>query len=308
MPPVTPATSPTASPTEPPSSPRLPPARPPTNIEPSCPRGLNWPAAITSSAIPSRASASCTACSIPSSDIAPPSARGRSAVAVPGSQVWLRIDRPAVHVDLEVEMAADGPCVPRLPDGPDDLTHVDELTLLEARGMEHVGVPVLPPLPQPSDDDVVAVEASIVGALHHGSGGGGSERRATARHDVEALVPAAAVPGRPELTDRPTSAVRASHRKEVTVQRHPPGLLLASPGDRDDDSVAPVGDRTAPVVEAVPTLDPIAAGVLRGQRDPPHLLAPAGDPDRHVGGRRSADPERDPDAVDRVREASARGD
>src|SRR3954470_151018 len=161
MPPVTPATSPTASPTEPPSSPRLPPARPPTNIEPSWPRGLNWPAAITSSPIPSRASACWTARSIASSDIAPPRPRGWSAVAVPGSQVWLRVDRSPVDVDLEVEVAADGPCVAGLPDVPDGLTDVNEVARLEARGVSHVRVPVLPPLAQSPDDDVVAVKTSV---------------------------------------------------------------------------------------------------------------------------------------------------
>ena len=68
----------------------------------------------------------------------------RSAVAVPGSQVWLGVDRPAVQVDLEVQVAADRAGVAGPADVPDDLADVDELPFLESGGVMISGAPPPP--------------------------------------------------------------------------------------------------------------------------------------------------------------------
>src|ERR1700754_457706 len=196
MPPSVPATSPTASPTLPPTSPIEPPARPPPNIDPVWPLGLNCPAAMTSSPIPSRARACCAARSIASSDMALLS--GVLAVPVPGPKIGLRIDRAPADVDLEVEMAADRAGIAGLAHVADDLADVHQVPLLEGRGMDHVCVPVLAPLPQPPEDDVVAVEPGVVGPLHHSAGHGRSQGCATPRDHVEALVPAPTIAGSTE--------------------------------------------------------------------------------------------------------------
>src|SRR5207342_1507031 len=123
------------------------------NIEPVWPRGLNWPAARTCSSIPSRARACCTALSIPSSDI--------SAVTIPRPEERRRVHRPAVDVDLEVEVAAHRAGVAGPADAADDLADVHEVAAMEGRRMDHVGVPVLAPLPQSPDHHVIAVESCV---------------------------------------------------------------------------------------------------------------------------------------------------
>ena len=165
--------------------------------------------------------------------------------------------------------------------------------------MDHVRVPVLPPLAQPPNDDVVAVEAWVIGPLHDRAGGCGSEGRLAAGGDVEALVDTPAVARRPELPHRPAGAMWPAHREEVAVELDAAGLLLAAAGDSDDDAIGAVGDRPPGVIEPVPALDLIPAGCTPGSVDPPHLVARARDPDAHVRGRRAADPELDPHAADR---------
>src|SRR4051812_33433482 len=98
-------------------------------------------------------------------------------------------------MDLEVEMAGGRAGVPGAADVTDDLTDVDLVAALEGRGVNQVGVPVLPPLPQAPDDDVVAVEAWVVGALDDGAGDRRREGRAATAGDVEALMAPAAIAG-----------------------------------------------------------------------------------------------------------------
>jgi hypothetical protein len=148
-----------------------------------------------------------------------------------------------------------------------------------------VGVPVLAPLAQSPDDDVVAVESRVVGALDYGAGGDGRQRRAAAGGDVEALVAPAAVPRSVEFTDRAAGAVCPPHWEEVAVKSHPPGLLLGAAGECDDDLVGAVGDRRAALCEPVPALDQILVGRRGRDLDGSHLLAGPKDPDCHVGGR-----------------------
>jgi hypothetical protein len=100
----------------------------------------------------------------------------------------------------------------------------------------------------------------------------------------------------------------AADREEVPVQLDLARLLLVPAGDGDDHAIGPVSDRPTALVQAVPPLDLIVPGLHRRQLDAPHLLAPAGDPDRHIGGRGSTDPEFDPHAIDRIDEASGRRD
>src|SRR5947199_3463855 len=71
-----------------------------------------------------------------------PSSR-RSAEAVPGAQVRLRIDRAASKVDLEVQMAPHRPRVPGVADVPDDLADVHLVPGVERRRVDHVVVEVL---------------------------------------------------------------------------------------------------------------------------------------------------------------------
>src|SRR5919106_1847601 len=111
-----------------------------------------------------------------------------SAVTIPRPHVGLGIDRAAVAVDLEVQMAGGRPRVAGPADVADDLADVDQIAPFERRRADHVGVPVLPPLPQPPDHDVVAIETRVVGALDDRAGGGRGEWSATPRGDVEALV------------------------------------------------------------------------------------------------------------------------
>src|SRR3954467_15949799 len=146
-------------------------------------------------------------------------------------------------MDLEVQVAADSPGVAGLADVADDLADVHQVALLEGRRMDHVRVPVLPPLAQPPNDDVVAVEAWVIGPLHDRARGCGSEGRLASGGDIAALVDTSAVTRSSELPHRPAGPVRAAHREEVAVELGRAGLLLATASDSDDDAIGAVGDR-----------------------------------------------------------------
>src|SRR5436190_16277950 len=160
-----------------------------------------------------------------------------------------------------MEVAADGPRVASLADVADDLPDVDDVSLLERGGMDHVRVPVLPPLAQPPEHDEVAVQAPVVGALDDGAGGDRGQRRAAVGGDVEALVAAAAVPRRVEVADRPSRPMRAADGEKVAVELDAPGVSPASADDRDHDLVAAVCHRAPAVSEPVPALDQVPAGL-----------------------------------------------
>ncbi len=118
--------------------------------------------------------------------------------------------------------------------------------------MEHVRVPVLAPLPQAPDDDVVPVEAGVVCALDDRPGDGGRQWRAAAGSDVEALVDASAVPRSSELADRPARPVWSTDREEVAVELDAARLLLVAARDRHDHPVRAVGDQPPAVGQTVP--------------------------------------------------------
>src|SRR5512133_605064 len=209
-------------------------------------------------------------------------------------------------MDLEVEVATDGPSVAGLAHVPDDLTDVDELALSEGRGMDHVGVEVLAALAEALDDDEVAVEPRVVRALHHSARDRRCQRRIAGTGDVEALMGAAAIARRAELAHGPARPVRPPQGEEVAVELNAAGVLLIPAGHPDRDAISPVGHRATPVVEPVPLLDLLGAWLHGGQLDPAHLVARAGDGDRGVDGRGAAELELDPDPAGRVGEATLR--
>src|SRR3954447_7036909 len=114
-------------------------------------------------------------------------------------------------------MAADGSSVARLADEAHGLTDVDQIPLLERGRVDHVCVPVLPPLPEAAEHDEVAVEARVVRALDDRPGDGRRQGCAAAGGDVEALVDAAAIARRAELADRAACPVGPANRVEVAV-------------------------------------------------------------------------------------------
>ena len=65
-------------------------------------------------------------------------------------------------MDLEVQVAAHRPGVPRLADVTHDLADVDEVAALEGGWMQHVRVEILARLAEALDDDEVAVEPGVV--------------------------------------------------------------------------------------------------------------------------------------------------
>jgi hypothetical protein len=122
-----------------------------------------------------------------------------------------------VHVDLEVEVAADGDRVAGLPHRADALADVDALATVDQSWARHVGVEVGAVLAFAVDQQVVAVEDRVVARLQHLSVSYGYKGRAAGGDDVEALMGAAAAAGRPEFADVATGTVRAVDREDVVV-------------------------------------------------------------------------------------------
>lgn len=122
-----------------------------------------------------------------------------------------------MHVDLEVEVAADGDRVAGLADEADGLTGVDALAAVDQRRPRHVGVEVGAILAFAVDQEVVAVEDRVVAGPQHLAVADRDQRRAAGGDDVEALVGAAAVAGGAEFADRAAGAVRALDGEDVAV-------------------------------------------------------------------------------------------
>jgi hypothetical protein len=138
-------------------------------------------------------------------------------MAIPAPQRRLRINRPAVDVDLEVEMAADRDRVAGLPHCADSLTGVDALAAVDQGRSWHVGVEVGAVLSFAVDQEVVTVEDRVVAGAQNAAVADGDERRAAGGDDVEALVGAAAAAGGAEFSDRAAGAVRAQDGEDVAV-------------------------------------------------------------------------------------------
>jgi hypothetical protein len=143
------------------------------------------------------------------------------AVAVPAFEVWQGVDRDAVDVDLEVEVAADRDRVAGLADRADPLPLPDALALVDQRRPGHVGVEVAALLAFTVDQQVVAVEDRVIGGLEHAAVADRDQRGLAGGDDVEALVSAATAAGRAEFADRAADAVRPLDREDVAVERNP---------------------------------------------------------------------------------------
>lgn len=140
-----------------------------------------------------------------------------SAVAIPALQGGLRIDRLAVNVDLEVEVAANRDRVAGLPHRAHQLTGVDAVRRCE-RGpdaaCEHRNRSG-PRLRHESASNcrrgpvVTSPQNLAIAHRHQGSAASGD--------DVEALVGATAVSRGAEFADRAAGAVRALDGEDVAV-------------------------------------------------------------------------------------------
>ena len=139
------------------------------------------------------------------------------AVGVPALEGGLGIYRPAVDVDLEVEVAADRDRVAGLPHGADPLSCPDPLALVDQGRAGHVGVEVAAVLAFAVDQQVVAVEDRVVAAAQDAAVADGHQRRVAGGDDIEALVSAAAAAGGAEFADVAAGAVRALDREDVVV-------------------------------------------------------------------------------------------
>ncbi len=139
------------------------------------------------------------------------------AVGVPALQRRLRVDWPALDVDLEVEVAADRDRVAGLPHGADSLARPDAVTFLDQGRAGHVGVEVAAVLGFAVDQQVVAVEDWVVAAAQNAAIADRYQRRVAGGDDVEALVSAAAAARGAEFADVAARAVRALDREDVVV-------------------------------------------------------------------------------------------
>src|SRR5215211_537531 len=81
-------------------------------------------------------------------------------------------------MDLEVQVAADGPGVAARPDAPDALARADPGAAAVARAVGQVRVPVVAVGGAPVDDQQVAVEDGVVDVALDAPAAGGGERRA----------------------------------------------------------------------------------------------------------------------------------
>ncbi len=140
------------------------------------------------------------------------------AVEVPAIQGGHRVNRSAVDVDLEVQMAADGAGVAGLAHGADALAGPDLGTPVDRGGTGQVGVEVGAVLALTVDQQVVAVEDRVIAAAQHPPGRDGDQRRAAGGDDVEAFVTAAAAARGTEFADRPARPVRPLDREDVGVE------------------------------------------------------------------------------------------
>jgi len=141
-----------------------------------------------------------------------------SAIAVPTAQRKLRIDWPAVDVDLEVEVAANGAGVAGLADEADRLASPDALAVVDESRTGHVGVEVRAILAFAVYQQVVAVEDRVIAGAQDAPVADGHQRRAAGGDDVEAFVGAAAIAGSAEFADGPAGSVGPLNREDVAVE------------------------------------------------------------------------------------------
>jgi hypothetical protein len=122
-----------------------------------------------------------------------------------------------VHVDLEVEVTADGAGIAGLADEANGLAGPDALTAVDQGGLGHVGVEVGAVLAFAVDQEVVAVEDRVIAGPQDLAAPDRYQRRAAGGDDVKALVGAAAIAGGTEFADRAAGAVRTLDGEDVAV-------------------------------------------------------------------------------------------
>jgi hypothetical protein len=120
-----------------------------------------------------------------------------------------------MHVDLEVEVAADGAGIAGLTDEADGLAGPDALSTTDQGRPGHVGIEVGAVLAFAVDQQVVAVEDGVIAGLEHLAVADRYERGSAGGDDVEALVSATAASRGAEFADRAAAAVRALDGEEV---------------------------------------------------------------------------------------------
>lgn len=145
-----------------------------------------------------------------------------SAIPIPALQRRLRIYRPPVNVDLEVEVTADRDRVARLPHGADPLPGIYALAAVDQGRARHVGVEVGAALAFAVNQEVVAVEDRVIAGPQHPAGSHRHQGGAAGGDDVKALVGAAAATGGAEFADRAAGPVPALDREDVVVVRGGP--------------------------------------------------------------------------------------
>src|SRR4029077_16916219 len=131
-----------------------------------------------------------------------------SALGLPALEFGLRVDRHAVNVDLDVELAADRARVAGLADLADPLPRPDPLALVDARRVLHVRVHIGPVFFGAVDQQVVAVEDRVVADFPPLAGHRADQFGPTGGEDVEAFVDPPAIARCAKFTDRPAFSVR----------------------------------------------------------------------------------------------------
>ena len=123
-----------------------------------------------------------------------------------------------MHVDLEMQVAADRDRIAGLSHRADSLAGVDTLAAVDQRRPWHVGVEVGAVLAFAVDQQVVAVEDRVVAAAQDLAVAYRDQGRAASGDDVEALVGAAAAARGAEFADWAAGAVRALDGEDVAVE------------------------------------------------------------------------------------------
>jgi hypothetical protein len=123
-----------------------------------------------------------------------------------------------MHVDLEVQVAANRDRVAGLPHRADALTGIDALALVDQGGSRQVGVEIASVLAFAVDQQVVAVEDRVIAGPQHLAVADGDQPRVAGGNDVEALVGATAAAGGAELANRAAGTAPALDGEDVSVE------------------------------------------------------------------------------------------
>lgn len=138
----------------------------------------------------------------------------------------------------------------------------------------------------------------------------GVARGAAGGGHVETLVGPASAPGRPELADVATGAVRAVHREDTSVKLRPGDGPEPTPDRAGPDEQAPGSDQPAFAVESVPVAAMPTARPQGSGLETPDRPATRDPDDLHFYSKRPASLEAQDDAleIDRVGHGPLRWD